>query len=248
MSRPATAAQSSSRTQAVESRASRRRSVSAMLVGMGSAPACALRDAAAGSARGRRTGCRRCVATSARSRPWPRPGPARPLTIASTSAASRPVRGSCCAVPARAISSGRRLGVAVGADEEHPARRQRSGPGSRAGARRLVGPLQVVEHHHHQRAAARGRHRQRRPRRTAGTGRRRRRRLGVTRVRRASSSQTCLAELGRRQPVARSTCDHGQYGGAPCPPSRTRAAPAQSGPASSISAASTAVLPMPPRR
>jgi len=59
------------------------------------------------------------------------------------------------------------------------------------------------------------------------------------------TSQPASPSSATDRPLARRTCAHGQYGGAPSPsqqnPRRTRGA----GPARSISAASIAVLPMP---
>ena len=103
MSRPATAAHSSSRTHSVESRASRRRNVSATLAGIwvrSCHEPCAISSRVSSRTKNGLPPLRchswamTSVTASVRRR-----RPAR-RAIASTSAGARPARASCCAVPA----------------------------------------------------------------------------------------------------------------------------------------------------
>ena len=127
--------------------------------------------------------------------------------------------------PGRASPVGR-FGVPVRTDQQHPAVGQCPGQESEQPQRRLVRPLQVVERRP---AAAASAARPARQRATDSNSRNSASAAapasmdvaGLTVGRRAASRRRRARSTGR--PVARRTCDHGQYGGAPCPPSRSPA-------------------------
>ena len=121
----------------------------------------------------------------------------------------------------RAASSCGRLVVPVGADEQHPADRQRPRAGTTAAsatARRPTAGRRAPRPRAGRRQARRGSGRRRR---RAGTGRRRLptapsgRRAGCIGQPAAAGRAERRPVTGR--PVARSTWVHGQYGGAPLP-------------------------------
>ena len=148
--------------------------------------------------------------------------------IAPTSAGSRPARASCWAWPATSRSSGD-ASVSRYAPSSSTAPPPGRGPGSPAAAatarrpsagrrapparagRRPGGPGTATTASNKRNWASR-----------RGGGARRLRLAGA-----ACSSQPASPSSAAGKPVARSTCDHGQYGGAPSPsqqnPRRTRA-------------------------
>ena len=248
MSRPATAAQSNSRTQPVGNRARRRRRVSATVPGMlGLFGPGALRDqqpgqlpdeewvAAAAPPQLRAHLLRRCA-----SRQWPRPSPRLPL------GRGRPGpdgvrRRAGRATPAVPRCRGTHRPAA-------PCCRSARGPGIPAAARTARPPSAG------------------RPARPAGAGRRRARRgsaatdsntrncasaaapasmiVGVAAIRSAAAGRRPRV----RRPAGRSPAGPATTASTAarrCPPNTDRAGPCSPGPRRSISAASTAVLPMP---
>ena len=154
------------------------------------------------SARGRRTGCPRCAATSAaHARGHGRP--AITATIASTSAGSRAASGSCWARPASCSELSQTPPVPVSTEQQHPARRQRPGEEPEQPQRRLVRPVEIVEDDQQRTDGRRGPAGSAGPTRTAGTAHRGggMAPFDVAGPAVASSSQRRLAELGHRQPA-----------------------------------------------
>ena len=246
MSRPATAAQSSNRTQSVESRANLRRSVSAILAGMCTWSCQRPAPRATWSARGRRRGCPRCAATSGRSprghgprRQSPRPSPRRQPDReprAGAAARGRPAHGAGRTLP----RPGRHRAAAPGSS---PA----PGPGTRAAAATARRPI----------ADRRGRPRS--GRRQAGSAR-----SGTTDSNSRNCASAAVTMLDVAGPAVASSSQAASPSSVAANPRRAqdlgprpvrrrsvalpagrRAGRAPSGPAWSISAPSTAVLPIP---
>ena len=252
MSRPATAAQSSSRTQWVDSRASRRRSVSATLAGMlGVLLPGALREQQPGQLADEE----RVTAAA-----LPQPGadlrrslrPGMSSTMACDLVRVEAGQHELLRTAGETQQPGRRLGVPVGADATTPCCRPGRGPGIPAAAAdgssaqcrsSITTSTRPVE-----RPVLSG---SRTPLRTAGTARRRRRR-------RSSTGRRCRcadsAVVSSSHPASPSSAVTVRWPAAPattastaalrCPPSKTPQH-TNPGPAWSISADSTAVLPMP---
>ena len=232
MSRPATAAHSSSRTHSVESRASRRRSVSATLAGIW---VVLVPRPCASEQPGQLPDEERVAAAA----PPQLGGDLRPEALVPAS------------VPGHRLDVGRRRGrpgrVAAPARRARQLRRTPRCPGTRraaARARRQVRARNPSSRSDGSSAQCRsssttstsGSSAARRPRQRATASNRRnwasRRGDGARSARPApeagSSSQPASPSSAAGRPLARRTCDHGQYGGAPSPsqqnPRRTRAA------------------------
>ena len=149
MSRPAMAAHSSSLTHSVESRASLRRSVSATLAGIWAGwchEPCARSS--------RISSLTKNGLPPLRSHSWAVTWGGRGVPASSRASAPTLVRGEAgqgelLGLPGDLAQLRGRLGVPVGAEQGHGLRGQGAGQESQQPQRRLVGPVQVVEHHEH---------------------------------------------------------------------------------------------------
>ena len=246
MSRPATAARSSSRTHSVDSRASLRRSVSATLAGIWAGwchePWAASNRVSSLTKNGLPPlRCHSPAVTSAG-----RLVPASSPASAPTSSGVRPVRTSCWAWPATSRSS-------PDASVSRYAPSSSTARAVRARARNLSSRNDGSSAQcRSSRTTSTGRPAARRPRHRDTASNKRNWASAAAAALAGSaapepdcSSQPASPSSAAGRPLARSTCDQGQYGGAPSPsqqnPRRTRG----TGPAWPISAASIAVLPMP---
>ena len=159
-SRPATAAHSSNRTQPVESRANRRRNVSETLVGIcvrSCHPPCAI-SSLVNSRTKNGLPPLRCHNWAVTAGDGFIPGRRASIdsTIASTSVGAEADQGQLLR-RARELDQLRwGLGVTERSEQQHLVRRQRLRQEAEQLNGRLVGPLQVVEHHQHERVVGHG--------------------------------------------------------------------------------------------